>query len=136
MENASKALIMAGSIMLALLIISLSIVTFRNFSASANPDFTEAEVGDFNSKILPYCGEHVAGSQVNALIQYVRALNVSNYKEGKPYVVIKFPNGKHLDKEGNFESDATKKVDTGKFYKVQVTDYSNTGTISLVTISE
>ena len=77
MENASKALIMAGAILITLLIISLSVVVFRNMSGAVdrNANMDKQKITAFNEKIIPYTGENVGGSQVNALIQLIRAIN-------------------------------------------------------------
>ena len=79
MENASKALIIAGSILIAVLIISLGVMIFNRFGNSARnaAKMDKQEIGEFNSKITPYLGEAVSGSQVNALIGYVISNNTS-----------------------------------------------------------
>ena len=83
MENASKALILAGSILIAIIIISLGIVVFRNMSAPVQREssLTEQQISAFNSKISPYLGESVSGSQVNALMQLVRTINTKAENE-------------------------------------------------------
>ena len=70
MENASKALIIAGAILIALLIISLGIFTFNKMSDSAKKiaNLDKEEIQAFNSKLTPYTGENISGSQVNSLI--------------------------------------------------------------------
>ena len=77
MENASKALIMAGAVLLALLIISLGVMIYNNYSKTVaeNSDLSEQEITSLNSKILPYIGENISGSKVNALITVVYAMN-------------------------------------------------------------
>ena len=53
MENASKALIIAGAILLAILLISLGIMIFNQASNTvSNSGMTEAEVTSFNNKFL------------------------------------------------------------------------------------
>ena len=57
MENASKALIMAGGILIGLLIISLAVYLFVDFgrtSAEINSQNAEQQVVEFNSKFTKY----------------------------------------------------------------------------------
>ena len=79
MENASKALIIAGAVLVAIMIVSLSVLIFRNFSETAKnaANMDEQEIAEFNSKILPYTGESISGSQVNALVQLVLSIDTS-----------------------------------------------------------
>ena len=79
MENASKALIIAGSILLAILLVSLGVMIFNNVGNSAKQlvNMDSKEIGNFNAKITPYLGDSVSGSQVNALLQYCVTVNLS-----------------------------------------------------------
>ena len=72
MENASKALIIAGAILLAILIISLGIMIYQQASGVVNNNsMTEVDVSTFNSKFEQYLGANVRGAQVNALINTI-----------------------------------------------------------------
>jgi len=78
MENASKALIIAGAILLSILIISLGIMIYNQASGVVNNNaMSEVEIAQFNSKFTQYEGDSVKGSTVNALLQTVLANNVS-----------------------------------------------------------
>ena len=68
MENASKALIIAGAILLAILLISLGIMIFNQAQDTVNNSgMTQAEITAFNNKFLKYEGEQKA-SVVKSLI--------------------------------------------------------------------
>ena len=57
MENASKALMMAGGVLIGVLIISLAVYLFADFgsrSASINAQNTEKQLAAFNSKFTSY----------------------------------------------------------------------------------
>lgn len=125
MENASKALIMAGSILIAIIIISLGIMVFKNMSNSVtkNTSLTKEQISAFNSKIQPYIGESVSGSQVNTLMQLVRTINQKADAEDNSVRKIKV-NG----------SDKITRYDTVKFYKV--TGEYEDGLLTKITISE
>ena len=53
---------------------------FNNFKQSADPSnvLTAEDISSFNAKITPYIGKNISGSQVNALINLVRAINSRN----------------------------------------------------------
>lgn len=148
MENASKALIMAGAVLVAILIVSLGVVIFNNFSKSVkdNANMDEQEIANFNSKLTPYMGDSISGSQVNALIQLVISIDSSAYNSnelGKAVTIsYKSNNGEDntisVNKDSgvvNSNNLATKKVETGvgKFYKV-TSEYGNNGLINKITV--
>lgn len=71
MENASKALLIAGAILLSILIIAVGIAVFTSAKGTiddAMNSMSEQEIIAFNSKFLSYQGESVSGTQVKALI--------------------------------------------------------------------
>lgn len=123
MENASKALIIAGSILIAIMIISLGIYIFKQYSSFAkeNADLSEQEISAFNSKITAYLGEGISGSQVNALLQYCLANNMSANSSGETYKYITVSKDSvtlvGLNNDGTIMNNY-KKVETGKFYTV------------------
>lgn len=78
MENASKALIIAGAILLAILLISLGIMIFNQAQDTVNNSgMSQAEITAFNNKFLKYEGTQ-KGSVVKSLVNEVIANNVSN----------------------------------------------------------
>ena len=97
MENASKALIISGAILLAVMIVSLGVYAFNSMRKSAIDavDMNKEEIQAFNAKITPYLGNNVSGSQVNTLIQYVISNNTQCIKSGEKYkgIYISFPGG-------------------------------------------
>ena len=120
MENASKALIIAGAILLAILIISLGILIFNQAQdtvGSVNMD--EQEIMAFNNKFTQYEGESVRGSQVNALAQAVLANNQSAKNNGDSdtkgikMVIL----GNELKADGS--SQTFTRVPTGTYYNVE-----------------
>lgn len=59
MENASKALIMAGGVLIGILIISLAVYLFTDFgstSAQINAQNSQKQITEFNSKFTSYEG--------------------------------------------------------------------------------
>lgn len=138
MENASKALIMAGSILIAIMIISLGILVFNNMGNSAKnmANMDKQEISAFNSKITPYLGENVSGSQVNALIQYIRSVDASAVSSGDAmkYVSITYPGGSISVSDSNqLTVTGSLRVETGKYYKVTET-YGEYGLINQIVV--
>ena len=144
MENASKALIIAGAILVAIMIVSLGVYIFNKFGGAAKENATtrmnEQEIGSFNSRITPYLGQNVPGSQVNALIQYVISNDLACVKSGEINKAIKitFPSGSIEVKNGEVDGiNGTKRVDTssGSYYEVRG-NYDTNGLITDISVSK
>lgn len=83
MENASKALLIAGAILLAILIISLGIAIFTQAQDTiGNSGMSKAEITSFNSQFTKYEGAKKRGSEVKALINEVKASNATDKADG------------------------------------------------------
>ncbi len=95
MENASKALIIAGSILLSILIIALGMYIFsQSGSATDTSQLSALEVSAFNSKFDKYKGSQ-NGSQVTALLDAVIAnARVNEGKSERPTVEFWAENAK------------------------------------------
>lgn len=122
MENASKALIIAGAILLAILIISLGILIYNQASGVVNNNaMSEVEVQQFNQKFTQYEGDRVRGATVNSMLQSVLSNNIS--QDGDRKVQVK------LGETEILKTDATSistRATTGKTYKVKC-NYSSAG---------
>lgn len=91
MENASKALIIAGAILLSILIISFGILIYNRAKSTADKssDLSEVQVQAFNSAFADYEGTSVRGSQVRALVQAIVASNgKEDNQQSNAYVKI------------------------------------------------
>ena len=79
MENASKALIIAGAILLSILIIALGVFIFNQAKAAINTDtLSSTEVDTFNSQFDNYMGSNVLGSNVKSLISAINSNGATN----------------------------------------------------------
>ena len=79
MENASKALIIAGAILLSILIIALGIYVFNLAKTSTNTDqLDNMSIATFNSQFVYYEGKQ-SGMQVKVLLDNA----LSNYEKNK-----------------------------------------------------
>ena len=82
MENASKALIIAGAILLAILIIGIGMVVYRRAASTLNGiDMSEQQIQAYNAEFEAYEGNNVTGSDVRALINKINAHNRQNSAE-------------------------------------------------------
>ena len=78
MENASKALIIAGAILLSILIIGLGIFIYQQAAgAMSGANLDPQKVEAFNSKFEQYEGT-VSGTQARALYTLIRTHNNGN----------------------------------------------------------
>lgn len=87
MENASKALIMAGSVLIALLILGALLLMFNNLSSYqkvGERDTREAQVIEFNNQFTTYLRDDVRGSDMISLMNRIVDYNTrkGNNTEG------------------------------------------------------
>ena len=88
MENASKALIIAGAILLSILLISLGIMIFNQAqSAIDGSGMSDAQLTAFNQKWLKYEGKQ-KGSTVKILCQEVLANNTNDEASSETQVSV------------------------------------------------
>ena len=116
MENASKALIIAGAILLSILIISLGIMVYNNAKNTVgSANLSKQEIQTFNSQWETYVGENKTASEVRTMIQAVIANNAAETKSGENRIV----------KVNDTDVTSVPTVDNSKRYKMEV-DYDKT----------
>ena len=86
MENASKALIMAGGVLIGILIISLAVYLFTDFgstSAQINAQNSQKQITEFNSKFTAYEGnDNITIYDIITLAGYAKENN-EYYKDAE-----------------------------------------------------
>lgn len=139
MENASKALIIAGAILLAILLISMGMLVLNKATGILDNDqLDEAAVSTFNQKFTKYEGEKVKGSSVRSLISEISAYNGSDEAaDNKQFIDVVSGSG---DKAPSTTGNPPTLKDTGavvntKYYKVEITERANKGKVSQITIT-
>ena len=132
MENASKALIIAGAILLAILLISLGIMIFNQAQDTVdNSGMSQAEITAFNNKFIKYEGTQ-KGSVVKSLINEVLATNQSlSTSEQVKVTLAKKGTGNEI--KTATATPSTKEVDTTQSYEVELT-YGTNGRITIINI--
>ena len=130
MENASKALIIAGAILLAILIISLGIMIYNQASGVVNNN---------NQKFEQYTGTNVRGAQVNSLLSQIQTNNVTYQDDSSRQVKVNVTatnwNGTKPTANSTLVGVSYNKANTGETYKVTYTTDSKTGLIDTITIA-
>ena len=137
MENASKALIIAGAILLSILIISLGIMIYNNAVGVVNTDaMSEVDIQQFNSKFTQYEGKSVKGATVNSMFDAVLASNRAQ-NDASRQIVVSFDNGSGasniITKNGTDLNG--EKATTGATYEVKCSRGSN-GLVNKITVKK
>ena len=124
MENASKALIIAGAILISILIVGLGVIIYQNVAGIAKTGTLDAqEITAHNSPFEGYFGNYVSGSNLKALLTQVQANNsAANRNDEATGNVISV-----INESGDPVTSSS--IRTGKMYKVGYPDneeYSDT----------
>ena len=90
MENASKALIIAGAILLSILLISLGILVYNNAKGTVSDSNLDSEAAQtFNTKISQYCGKKKNANDMNGLVSAISSSNgAQKGKSDKHYITL------------------------------------------------
>lgn len=137
MENASKALIIAGAILLAILIISLGMMVLSNATGLLkNGGMDKAGVQAFNETFLKYDGNK-KGSEIRSLVSEVMSNNNSDEASDETKVSINGGTGNGpitLGTEENAQPHYADSFKNTKTYKVSF-DYTK-GRVSNIKVEE
>lgn len=122
MENASKALIIAGSVLIAILVISLLVVFYNNIkefqNANHQVDIAE-QISEFNKQYDVYYRDNLFGSDIlsiaNKVVDYnIRESNTEGYSKIETSVKFKTgisPNGEKLiDSKKKYNAQELNKI--------------------------
>lgn len=143
MENATKALLIAAAVLIAILIISLGLVVYNMASETIGAvNFSDQEITAFNDKFTQYENEHVRGSEVNAMLKTVLDSNMKSSAEGLDSSATNHPKFVEVKADGNSgvslavtaTSIGTAKADTSKLYTVTVNRNKTTGFVDEITV--
>ena len=117
MENATKALIIAAAILIAIVLISLGVFVLGQGSTMVkdNSDLTATQVSTYNAKWEPFFGTKVSGSKVKQLINTVKQHNTQFEDDTSKTIDLSNDSGA-ITTENSVQAGATYtvKVDTNK----------------------
>ena len=129
MDNASKALIMAGAVLISIALVGVGVYIFSSTNSmigNANNQLDDAAAQMTNSQLGQYAGTKVRGSTVKQLIEKVRISNINN---SLPVDVTITISGSPV----SADSAGDKITDTA-YYRVSLTDANNDGYYDAVAI--
>ena len=146
MENASKALIIAGSIILAVLIIVLGMYFYNQaVGIGKNINMTEYEIQSYNSKFINYEGK-VSGTKARELCDVIKQHNLANSTNKGTGIDVYY--NQNYDSSQSFTAvtayaglntqvDSVKQnLGTGKFYEIILIYDSSRGIVSAINFKE
>lgn len=142
MENASKALLIAGAILICILLIGVGMIIYQGAIGNIEEglgQMSQQEKMMFNEPYINYEGEKVSGNKVKALIGNAMSNNSTNQEiEGK--LVSISIDGTEITAtkdqlNTNLMSSARAKINTGATYTV-VLEYSDAGLVNKAVITK
>lgn len=134
MENASKALIIAGAILISIILISIGVMVVNSgtqLTDEAARQMSEQELQAYNRKYTQYIGNQ-RGSSIRSIIQDVMANN-STSPEMPIKVTITATGMSSGTFEGNAISPLIGQVKSSSSYDMQV-EYSDAGRVCEIKI--
>ena len=135
MENATKALLIAAAVLVAILVISLGIMIYQRASETATGagDLSEYQIEQVNSKFTKYQG-NVRGSDVNALL--TTAFNHNLAQEEDALCVEVFYGTEQLIDDTKDLTETPNKLPVGARYTVKCSINSTTKLINKIEIAD
>lgn len=141
MENASKALLIAAAIIIAVVLISLGVMVLSNGSnlVRQQSDTSELDMTAHNSKFQKYEGNNIRGAQINSLLSEVVSNNIANTDDVSKQVSVTVTatdwQTSGTKPTGVIVNSNYSKALTGKTYNVSFTQDTKTGFITAITIA-
>ena len=134
MENATKALIIAAAILIAIVLISFGVFVLGQGSTMVqeNSDMSAEQVSAYNATWEAYTGK-ATGSKVKQLINAVNQHNRITDDASKKITISSAAisgsnDGTYASKEGN------NAIKTGNSYNIKITDHTTGGLVSTITV--
>ena len=148
MENATKGLMIAGAILIAIVLIGIGVFLVSQaqvFMDRGGDQFDQMTIQSFNSQFENYSGKR-SGSEVKKLISIVNTNNLTAHKDGtyaEQGIILIFNadgteyevNGMVEDYQSTSANKASNAANTGKTYYVSLANSNDTGLIQRIGIS-
>lgn len=134
MENATKALLIAAAVLIAILIISLGLVVYNNSANTVNQaNLSSQEIQAQNEKFTRYNGTNKRGSEVNSLLQTALNYNLNTTDEGNKVTVTGKSGAPSL---ATTATSITTQADTSALYTIEVKYEGAGGLVSEVIVTK
>ncbi len=135
MENASKALIIAGAILISIVLVTVGVMVVNSLSPDTALDkMTQQEIATFNSQFEGSSGESVQGSKVRSLISSVITNNGGLEQGEEKFVTVNIGGTDYVT--ANELAAARNKVNSSHKYNVTVYYDGNSSLINRIVIVE
>ncbi len=121
MENASKALLIAGAILIAILLIGIAMMVFGNINGItglAGQQVDALEIQGFNRQFEQYAGENVSGSNVKTLLNNINASNATYANDASKQIGAASGTGNVVTETGTTAKVLSANIGTNYRYKV------------------
>lgn len=96
MENASKALLIAGAILICILLIAIGMYIYNSANStvdSAVSQMSQQEKDIYNAKVKSYLGDTIKGSEVKSMIDNIISMNQENVGKSGKFISIEVVGG-------------------------------------------
>lgn len=134
MENASKALLMAGTVLVGILIITLMVTLFassRDLSKEYQRNKESEAIQQFNVNFTQYLGQELSIHEVVTITNFANLNNVSVINgKTKEQIAIDIKDINNLSLSGAYTG---KKI--GYIYKITIQEYTEDGFVSKISFS-
>ena len=135
MENATKALLIAAAVLVAILSISFGLVIYnKSTTATDSADLTATQIQAQNEKFAKYEGENQRGSVVNALLETALTNNTTATSDGAK-VNVYMGSGTSSLLLGTTSTSISSKADTSKLYNIKCSR-NKSGVINQINIEQ
>lgn len=128
MENASKALIMAGGVLIAIIIVSVIVLAFQrsgNVSADYSKSISREEISTFNANFTKYLDHDLTIHQVVTIYNFAKNNNTKQVNCDKTYTATDIK--EELKQEKNLKKET--------IYKIQKISYDSEGFVEKISFS-
>lgn len=142
MENASKALLIAGAILIVIVLIGIGVMIINstgNMQDQVGSTADTMAVQTFNSNFTNYEGSKVTASQIKALFSLIRSSNASNGYGGRMLTTQPTANtteDKYVCLDSKSSVTSTTSLSNNDKYKVEITGYSAGGYVQTIKITQ
>lgn len=138
MENATKALLIAGSVLIAILLIAMGVKIFKSTSGTteaAQSTMDSTAVTIFNSQFTSYLGKNKSKNDVISLVNKIIASNANtNNRE----VIININIGDTSSTTGGSSGmmNAANNLSNTNKYEISINSYYTDGKIHIINIKQ
>lgn len=153
MENASKALLMSASVLIGVVIMSLAVYLYTNFSSSVNEMNNQMEQGqlqEFNNKFTSYEAKGTTLTIYDVItVTNMAKENNSHYEltgqtDNNFYIIVKFEDEERMELKNEEElidiltdpSELDEETKELRKYQCKVDLNENTGRVNKIVFSE